>query len=139
MRQTFGLIKPDAMKKNVQFLILEDIRQAGFKICGLKMVRLSKEQAERFYASLRNKAFFGELTDYMCSAPILCFVLEKENAVEEFRALLGDTDPKKAAPGTLRRKYGENVSANAVHGSDSAENFEREKAFFFEESEIFGK
>lgn len=138
MRYTFGLIKPDAMKKNVQFLILEDILRAGFKICGLKMVRLSKDDAERFYASLREKAFFDELTDYMCSSPILCFVLEKENALEDFRKLLGGTDPQKAEANTLRRKYGEDISANAVHGSDSKENFEKEKAFFFAESEIFG-
>lgn len=141
MHYTFGIIKPDAMENRAYGKILDDIALAGFNLAELKLVKLTEEKAKNFYAMHEHKAFFPELIEYMCSAPVLCFVLwHDRNAVEAFRELMGDTDPKKAKQGTLRAKYGTDITANAVHGSDSEESFMREWKFFFKEEElIFNK
>ncbi len=137
MHFTFGIIKPDAMKKLYYGKILDDIAMAGFKLVELKLVKLTEEKAKNFYSMHEHKPFFAELIAYMCSAPVLCFVLQHEsNAVEAFRELMGDTDPAKAKKGTLRAKYGRDLAANAVHGSDSEESFMREWKFFFKEDEL---
>lgn len=136
IERTLGLIKPDAMAQGLLGKILDQIIGAGFRIVGLKLVRLTPEQAEAFYSVHREKPFFRSLVEFMTSGPVVAFVLEKENAVAEYRALMGATDPAKAAPGTLRALFGQNVERNAVHGSDSPDNARREIAFFFAESEL---
>ncbi len=137
MHFTFGIIKPDAMENRAYGKILDDIAMAGFQLAELKLVKLTEEKAKNFYSMHEHKPFFDELIRYMCSAPVLCFVLQhEENAVEAFRALMGDTDPKKAEKNTLRAKYGKDITANAVHGSDSEESFMREWKFFFKEEEL---
>lgn len=140
MHYTFGIIKPDAMKKQYYGKILDDIAMAGFKLAELKLVKLTEEKAKNFYSMHEHKPFFAELIRYMCSGPVLCFVLQHENAILAFRELMGDTDPAKAEKNTLRAKYGTDITANAVHGSDSEESFMREWKFFFKEEElIFNK
>lgn len=129
--RTFTMIKPDAVQKGHIGAILNDICQAGFRIVGMKLTQLSKADAEQFYAVHNERPFFGELVEYMTSAPIVAAILEKENAVEDFRTLIGATNPAEAAEGTIRRKYAESISANAVHGSDSDENAAIESAFHF--------
>jgi nucleoside-diphosphate kinase len=129
--QTLALIKPDAIAKNYQGKIIDDILEAGFAIKAMRMLHLGKEDAERFYAVHKNKDFFGPLVAFMTGGPTIAMLLEKENAVEDFRELMGKTDPREAAPGTLRKKYAENMRRNAVHGSDSPQNAKKEIAFFF--------
>ncbi|GIV25310.1 MAG: nucleoside diphosphate kinase [Bacteroidia bacterium] len=136
IERTLGLIKPDAMAQGLLGKILDQIIGAGFRIVGLKLVKLTPEQAEAFYSVHREKPFFRSLVEFMTSGPVVAFVLEKENAVAEYRALMGATDPAKAAPGTLRALFGQNVERNAVHGSDSPDNARREIAFFFAEAEL---
>lgn len=136
MERTLGLIKPDAIAAGYTGKILDHILQAGFHLKALKMLQLSRSQAEAFYAVHRERPFFADLVEFMTSGPIVAFVIEKENAVAAYRELMGATDPKKAAPGTLRALYGQNIERNAVHGSDSPENARREIAFFFSESEL---
>lgn len=129
--RTFTMIKPDAVGKGHIGAILNDICLAGFRIVGMKLTQLSKADAEQFYAVHSERPFFGELVEYMTSGPIVAAVLEKDNAVEDFRTLIGATNPAEAAEGTIRRKYAESISANAVHGSDSDENAAIESAFHF--------
>jgi nucleoside-diphosphate kinase len=129
--RTFTMIKPDAVANGHIGGILDQICGAGFRIAALQMTRLSRKQAEDFYAIHRERPFFGELVDYMISGPIVAAILEKTNAVEDFRTLIGATDPAKAAEGTIRRKYAQSIAANAIHGSDSDENAAIEGAFFF--------
>ncbi len=136
MERTLGLIKPDAIAAGYTGKILDHILQAGFHLKALKMLQLSRSQAEAFYAVHRERPFFADLVEFMTSGPIVAFVIEKENAVAAYRELMGATDPKKAAPGTLRALYGQNIERNAVHGSDSPENARREIAFFFSELEL---
>lgn len=136
MERTLGLIKPDAIAAGYTGKILDHILQAGFHLKALKMLQLSRSQAEAFYAVHRERPFFADLVEFMTSGPIVAFVIEKENAVAAYRELMGATDPKKAAPGTLRALYGQNIERNAVHGSDSLENARREIAFFFSELEL---
>lgn len=136
MERTLGLIKPDAIAAGYTGKILDRIIQAGFLLRGLKMLHLTRPQAEAFYAVHRERPFFESLIDFMTSGPIVAFVLEKENAIAAYRDLMGATDPAKAAPNTLRALYGQNIERNAVHGSDSPENAQREIAFFFSESEL---
>lgn len=134
--RTLGLIKPDAIAAGHTGKILDQILSAGFQIVGLRMVFLSRTQAEAFYYMHRERPFFSSLIEFMTSGPVIAFVLEKENAIQAYRDLMGATDPAKAAPGTLRALFGQNVERNAVHGSDSPENARREIAFFFSEAEL---
>lgn len=134
---TFTMIKPGAMKKNHAGPILGIINEHGFRISALKMVYLSKFQAEQFYIEHKGKSFYEALVNFMSSGPIMAAVLEKENAIAEFRALIGATDPEKAQEGTIRRLFAESMSHNAVHGSDSKMSAQRESQFFFSEMDRF--
>lgn len=134
--RTFALIKPGAVKNNHYGEIIHIITQAGFIIKAMKMVQLSRADAQRFYAVHKGKEFFERLTDFISSGPIVALVLEKENAIESFRKLIGATDPAKAEEGTIRKLFGETVTKNAVHGSDSPENALVEWSFFFAHKEI---
>jgi nucleoside-diphosphate kinase len=134
---TFTMVKPTAMRKGFATKILAKITDAGFKIQALKMMQLSKVQAEKFYEVHKERPFYGELTDFMSSGPIIAAILEKENAVEEYRKLIGATNPENAEEGTIRKMYATNIQENAVHGSDSDENAETEATFFFPKNERF--
>lgn len=134
--RTLSIIKPDAVKRDLIGAILARFEQNGFKIVAIKMVRLTREQAEGFYAEHQGKVFFEQLVDYMMSAPIVVSVLEKENAVQDYRALIGSTNPENAAEGTIRKDFALNQRENSVHGSDSTESVAREIAYFFVDSEI---
>ncbi len=136
--QTLAIIKPDAMGARQQGKIIDRILQAGFQIRAARIIRMTKPQAEGFYEVHRGKPFYEELTTFMSSGPCLPMVLEKEDAVEEFRTLIGATDPAQAAPGTIRKDFAGSLGENAVHGSDSDENAEKEVAFFFEAGDILG-
>ena len=116
--------------------ILSDIEAAGFRIAAMKMLRLSRAQAEAFYAVHRERPFFASLVEFMTSGPVVAFVIEGENAVEKYRQLMGATDPAKAEPNTLRARYAQSIERNAVHGSDSPTSARREIAFFFSELEL---
>ncbi len=131
------MIKPDAVQDGHIGAILEKITEAGFKIVAMKMTKLSAEKAGEFYAVHRERPFYQELVDFMSSGPIVAAILEKENAVEDFRTLIGATNPAEAAPGTIRALYARNVGENAVHGSDSDENAEIESSFHFARTEVF--
>ncbi len=134
---TFTMIKPDAVEKGHIGDILKDITDAGFKIKAAKMTQLAKQDAEAFYAIHAERPFFKDLVEFMTSGPIVAAVLEKDNAVADFRTLIGATNPAEAAEGTIRAKYAESIDANAVHGSDSDENAAIEAAFHFAAKEIF--
>ena len=134
---TFTIIKPQAVTKGFIGPILNMISEAGFKISALKMLHLTRGEAQRFYEVHVGRPFYDDLVEFMISGPIVVAVLEKENAVEDYRKLIGSTDPEKAAEGTIRKKYAESMRANAVHGSDSDENAELEATFFFPSSERF--
>ena len=135
--RTLTMIKPDAVAAGHIGAILNDITQAGFKIVALKMTQLSTEVAGRFYEVHKERPFYGELVAFMSSGPIVAAILEKENAVAEFRTLIGATDPAKAEAGTIRAKYAKSVGENAVHGSDSDENALLEGNFHFSAAEQF--
>ncbi|CBY85989.1 MULTISPECIES: nucleoside-diphosphate kinase [Haemophilus] len=135
--RTFSIIKPDAVKRNLIGAILTRFEQNGFKIIASKMVRLTREQAEGFYAEHQGKEFFAPLVDYMMSSPIVVSVLEKENAVKDYRTLIGTTNPETAEEGTIRKDFALSQRENSVHGSDSIENANREIAYFFTDCEIF--
>lgn len=135
--RTFTMLKPDAVANGYIGAILEKITSAGFRIVAMKMTQLTKADAEAFYAIHAERPFFGELVEYMTSGPIVSAILEKENAVEDFRTLIGATNPAEAAEGTIRKMYAESISANAVHGSDSDENAAIEAAFHFAGREHF--
>jgi len=128
---TFTMIKPDAVAANNIGSILAMMNKAGFKIKAMKYLQLSKEQAGNFYAVHKERPFYGELVDYMSSGPIVAAVLEKDNAVADFRKLIGATDPTKAEEGTIRKLFAKSIAANAVHGSDSDENTGTEANVFF--------
>ena len=134
---TFSIIKPDAFSKGNSGRILARISEAGFRIAALKMLHMTRSQAESFYEVHRGRPFYEGLVEFMSSGPVIVFVLSHPNAVEEFRNLIGPTDPAKAAPGTIRAEFGADVRMNAVHGSDSSENARRESSFFFSAIEIF--
>jgi len=129
--RTFTMIKPDAFSKGYTGNILAMIEKAGFRLVALKKIRLSEEKAGEFYAVHKARPFYGELVEFMSSGPIVAAILEKDNAVEDFRKLIGATDPAKAEEGTVRKLYAESVGKNAVHGSDSDENAQIEGSFFF--------
>ena len=135
--RTFTMLKPDAIQNGYMGKIIDRIIQNGFQIKALKYTRLSKEQAQKFYEVHAERPFYGELVEYMCSGTIVAAILEKENAVSEFRKLIGATDPAEAADGTIRKDFAESKSHNAVHGSDSDENAAIEGAFHFAPEEIF--
>ena len=135
--QTFTMIKPIAVKNNYIGSILKMINEAGFRIKAMKYTHLTKEQAMIFYDIHAGKYFFDELTTFMSSGPIVAAILEKENAVADFRERIGATDPSKAEEGTIRKLYAESMSHNAVHGSDSDENAAVESDFFFSKTERF--
>jgi len=131
LNKTFLLLKPDALQKKVVGEIISMVERAGFNILNIRMKRWTKEEAEKFYAVHRGKEFFEGLVEFMISGPVIGLLLEKENAIEDLRKLVGATDPSKAEPGTIRHKYGTNVRVNAVHASDSQESFEYEVKCFF--------
>jgi nucleoside-diphosphate kinase len=131
------MIKPDAFRNGHSGAILDRIINEGFKIKALKMVKLSEEKAGEFYAVHKERPFYGELLTFMSSGPIIAAILEKENAVDSFRTLIGATNPAQAAEGTIRKQFATSVGENAVHGSDSNENAAIEGAFFFSGLELF--
>ncbi len=131
------MIKPDAVENGHIGAILEKITRAGFKIVALKYTQLSKRDAREFYAIHRERPFFGELVDFMTRGPIVSAILEKDNAVDDFRALIGATNPAEAAEGTIRKMFAKDIGENAVHGSDSDENAAIEGAFHFAGREIY--
>lgn len=133
---TFGIIKPDAVVKGHSGKIIDRILENGFKIRGMKLIHQSKKQAEGFYAVHAERPFFGELTEFMSSAPCVVLALEKENAVKAWRDLMGATNPAEAEIGTLRREFAASIGENAVHGSDSDENAAIEIAYFFSKLEL---
>jgi nucleoside-diphosphate kinase len=134
--RTLAIIKPDAVRKNVVGEIIAKLTQAGFKVLAMKLTRISKAQAGEFYAVHKERGFYGELVDFMSSGAIVPIALEKENAIADYRTLIGATDPAEAAEGTIRKMFASSKGENAVHGSDSVENGRNEIAFFFSESEI---
>ena len=136
MERTLCIIKPDAVNKNIQGNIIQRILDAGFNIIGMKMIHLTKDQTKKFYEVHKERPFYNDLVDFMTSGPCIPIALQKENAVEEYRKLIGATDPAEADEGTIRNLYAESKSYNAVHGSDSVENGIIEVSFFFEESEL---
>jgi nucleoside-diphosphate kinase len=134
---TFSIIKPNAVRTGKTGPILAMINEAGFEITAMKMVRMTTEQAESFYAVHKGKPFFDGLIEFMISGPVFVMILKHDNAVEEFRKLIGATDPNKAEPGTIRKIFAVSVQMNAVHGSDSDENAAQEASFFFSIFERF--
>lgn len=133
MEKTLAIIKPDAIQAKYSGKIIDRIEQEGFNIIGMKRLRLSKQQAESFYAVHKDRGFFKELVDFMCSGPVIVMALEKPNAIQAWRDLMGATDPAKAAPNTLRKLFGQNIGNNATHGSDAPETAKVEVKFFFPE------
>lgn len=138
LQRTFSIIKPDATRRNLTGAINALIESNGLRIIAQKRIRLSREQAEGFYAVHKERGFFGELCDFMISGPVVVQVLEGENAVAKYRDIMGATNPEQAAPGTIRKEFAESIEANSVHGSDSADNAAIEIKFFFPDSEITG-
>lgn len=133
---TFGIIKPDAVRKGHSGKIIDRILENGFKIRGMKLIHQSKREAEGFYAVHAERPFFGELTEFMSSAPCIVLALEKENAVKAWRDLMGATNPAEAEEGTLRKDFAGSIGENAVHGSDSDENAAIEISYFFSKLEL---
>ena len=135
--RTFTMLKPDSVEKGNIGGILEQITASGFRIAAMKLTQMTRNDAEKFYEIHKERPFFGELVEYMTRGPIVAAILEKENAVEDFRTLIGATNPAEAAEGTIRKKYAASIGENAVHGSDSDENAEIEGAFHFSGREVF--
>ena len=129
--RTFTMVKPDAVIDGFTGPIIQQIEEAGYRIVAIKKVHLTPEEAGKFYEVHKERPFYGELCEYMSSNPIIPMILEKENAVADFRELIGATDPAKAAEGTIRKRFARSLSSNAIHGSDSDENAAIEGAFFF--------
>src|SRR5882724_9744799 len=138
IERTFSIIKPDATARDLTGAINAMIEQAGLRIIAQKRVRITREQAETFYAIHRERPFFGELVDFMISGPVVVQVLEGENAVAKHRDIMGATDPAKAAPGTIRKVHAKSIGENSVHGSDAADTARQEIAQFFAGNEIVG-
>ncbi|SRR5579872_1484952 len=131
LQRTFSIIKPDAVKKGATGDILSTIQNAGFHIIGMKMIEITKQQAEGFYAVHASKPFFGSLTDFMSSGPMVVLALEKENAIADLRKLMGATNPANAEPGTIRKKHAASIEHNAIHGSDADDTARFELSYFF--------
>src|SRR5688572_19854600 len=138
VERTFSIIKPDATRRNITGKIIDRIESSGLKVVASKRIHMTRAQAEEFYGVHRERPFFGELVDFMISGPVVVQVLEGDNAVAKYRDVMGATNPANAAPGTIRKDFAESIEANSVHGSDSAENAEREIEFFFNDQEIVG-
>lgn len=138
MERTLAILKPDCVRKQLVGEVIRRIQEAGFDVRALRMIKLSKQQAEGFYDVHRGRPFFDELTDFMSSGPCVPMVLERENAVQDFRTLIGATDPEEAEDGTIRNAFADNKGQNIVHGSDSVENGKLESNYFFAEHEIVG-
>ncbi|MBX7490571.1 nucleoside-diphosphate kinase [Helicobacter turcicus] len=136
MEQTLSIIKPDAVQKNVIGKIIDRFESNGLRIVAMKRIRLSRNDAKEFYAVHKERPFFNDLVDFMVSGPVVVMVLEGLNAVAKNRELMGATNPKEAVAGTIRADFADSIDANAVHGSDSLENAQREIAFFFATREI---
>lgn len=136
--RTFTMIKPDAMSAGHAGAILAEINKAGFRIVAMKLKKMSAEEAGNFYAVHKERPFYGELVDFMSSGPIVAAILEKDNAVADFRTLIGATNPADAAEGTIRKMFAKSIGENAVHGSDSDENAAIEGAFHFAATEMVG-
>lgn len=136
VESTFSIIKPNSVKKNNIGAIIAKFEEQGLKIAAMKLVRLSKAKCEEFYAEHKERPFFGELVSFMTSGPVVLMALHGENAVMKNREIMGATDPKKAAPGTIRALFGDSVGENSVHGSDSAASAQRELALFFDKNEF---
>lgn len=136
--RTFTMIKPEAVANGDSGKIIDMIIEAGFKVKAMKLKVLSKEKAGEFYEVHKERPFYGELVDYMSSGPIVAMILEKDNAMADFRNLIGATDPSEAAEGTIRKRFAKSKAENAVHGSDSDENAELEGKFHFSAEEIVG-
>ena len=131
MQRTLSIIKPDATARNLIGAIVKMIEEAGLRIVAIKMLHLTKAEAEGFYAVHKEKPFFGELTDYMCSGPVVVSVLEGDNAITRYRELMGATNPANAAEGTIRKTYAKDLQCNSVHGSDAPETAAYEISYFF--------
>jgi nucleoside-diphosphate kinase len=138
VERTFSILKPDATGRNLTGAINAIIEKAGLRIVAQKRVRISREQAEKFYAVHRERPFFRELVDFMISGPVVVQVLEGDNAIAKYREVMGATDPAKAAAGTIRKTHAKSIGENSVHGSDAPETAEREIAQFFSENEVVG-
>lgn len=136
-KRTFTMLKPDAVEKGHIGAILEQITASGFRIVAMKLTQMTRTEAETFYEIHKERPFFGELVEYMTRGPIVAAILEKDNAVEDFRTLIGATNPEDAAEGTIRKKYAASIGENAVHGSDSDENAALEGGFHFAGKEMF--
>ncbi len=139
IERTLSIIKPDAVAKNVIGPIYSRFEQAGLKVVAARMMHMSRQEAEGFYAVHKSRPFFGELVDFMLSGPVMVQVLEGENAIQKNRDLMGATDPKKAVKGTLRADFAQSIDANAVHGSDGPDTACNEIAYFFPSAEIFSR
>jgi len=138
IERTFSILKPDATERNLTGAINAIIEKAGLRIVAQKRVRISRDQAEKFYAVHHERPFFSELVDFMTSGPVVVQVLEGENAIAKYREVMGATDPAKAAAGTIRKTHAKSIGENSVHGSDAPETAVREIAQFFSENEIVG-
>ena len=139
LERTLSIIKPDAVRKNVIGQILARFEKAGLRVVAARMMLLSRAEAEGFYAVHRSRPFFKDLVEFMVSGPVLVQVLEGEDAIAKNRELMGATDPKKAAKGTIRADFADSIDANAVHGSDSAENARTEVEYFFKPNQIYSR
>ncbi len=138
IERTFSIIKPDATKRNITGKVIDKLESAGLRVVAQKRIRMTRAQAEGFYAVHKERPFFGELVDFMISGPVVVQVLEGENAVAKNREVMGATNPKDAAPGTIRAEYAESVGENSVHGSDGPDTAAEEIKFFFADDEIVG-
>ncbi|THB63173.1 MAG: nucleoside-diphosphate kinase [Desulfovibrio sp.] len=138
MERTFSIVKPDAVERNLTGEVLAMIQAAGLRVVAMKMISMSKAEAEGFYAVHKERPFFGSLTDFMSSGPVVVSVLEGENAIARYREVMGATNPDNADEGTIRKKYALDVEKNSVHGSDAPETAATEIAYFFSELEIVG-
>ncbi len=138
IERTFSIIKPDATARNLTGKIIDKLESAGLRVVAQRRIRMTREQAEGFYAVHKERPFFGELVDFMISGPVVVQVLEGENAIAKNREVMGATNPKDAAPGTIRKDFALSVGENSVHGSDAPETAKQEIAFFFKGDEIVG-
>ena len=134
--RTLAILKPDCLEKNIHGKVIQQIIDAGFKIIGMKLVHLTSASAKKFYEVHKERPFYNSLVMYMTSGPVLPMALEKENAVEDFRRLIGATDPAKAEEGTIRKLYAESIERNIIHGSDSPENAVKEISHFFRQEDL---
>lgn len=138
LQRTFSIIKPDAVNRNLEGEILARIQKAGLRVVAMKKIHMTREQAEGFYHVHKERPFFGSLTEFMCSGPVVCSVLEGDDAIARYRELMGATNPANAAEGTLRKDFALNLEANSVHGSDAPETAAFEIGYFFNALEITG-